>query len=168
MAQIDNRLKTAVQIFKRLNIGAEMGARYLLRRTKEFLGTARRSGRQYPVPGAPGAKRRAGSNSTGKAVQYRARRGGGFRRVYTASAPGEPPANRTGNMRKALRVSRAQRVGGRITVNVGANVRRGDQAFNYARYHEFNNQRSYLIRTFRNPEVKRGMVRQILAALKSK
>lgn len=55
-----------------------------------------RSGRRYKVPGTYARNAPRGDNETRETYEYRKNKGG---RYYAASAPGEPPAVRTGLFR---------------------------------------------------------------------
>jgi hypothetical protein len=101
-------------------------------------------------------------------VLYGKKRSGRMRRKYRASAPGEPPANRTGGIPKNMRASRGYREGARAIVDIGVNVHAGARKFNYAKYHEYHNGRSYLRRAWNVPSVRRRVIGQIVAAIKSK
>jgi hypothetical protein len=72
-----------------------------------------RTGKEYPVPGTSQRK-------------YNIRPDGSRRkrklRTYRASAKGEPPAVATGWLRKHIAVSRVQRVGDEVFVDVGVDL----------------------------------------------
>lgn len=89
---------------------AAMGVEYRRTLVEEVL-VGQRSGRTYKVPGT--------------------------NRMYRASRPGEPPASRTGDLRRSYKVGRVEETAGRASVKVGSPL-------DYAEYLEHNMNREHL------------------------
>lgn len=89
---------------------AAMGVEYRRTLAEEVL-VGQRSGRMYRVPGT--------------------------NRMYRASRPGEPPASRTGDLRRSYKVGNLEEHAGRVQVKVGS-------ALDYAEYLEHNMNREHL------------------------